>query len=210
MKNVPPILALVGVLVAACAPPERVLIYRDIRPPVTGKSAAGPTPPQAPPAPPAAAIERREAPPVEKVREAAERRRTAAKPERKGSPPQGETPPLARRAEAAARALAEGEERYRLGDWAEAGAYFGRALELLPAEEGPFGDAGRTRSDVQGRIRDCSERLMEAGLLRYRSGNLAEAIATWRRIEDFDPSFEDARRCIETATAQQRNLEKLN
>ncbi|MEW6490530.1 MAG: hypothetical protein AB1578_21785 [Thermodesulfobacteriota bacterium] len=209
-------LALAAVLLAACAPLERIPTHRDIRPPDDVQPAAAPAPPPPPLAPPAAAAERGEALPVPPAA-AAERKgaptdhrpRAAPEPERPGELLQQEASSAARQAKAAAQSLGEGEERYRIGDWAEAGTHFGRALELLPAGEGSFGDAGWTRSRVEGRIRDCSQRLMEAGLLRYRTGDLPGAIDTWRKIAAFDPSFEDARRSIETATAQQRNLEKI-
>jgi len=213
MRAVLPTLVLAGILLGACAPMERTRTYQGIRPPAAGKKAVAepvaeaasreePTLPQASPAP-AEAAGRREAPPDR-------RSRSLTKPDPQAALPQRETHSLARRTEAAERLLAEGEERYRVGDWAAAGAGFGLALELLAAGEDSFGDIGWTRNRVEGRIRDCSERLMEVGFTLYRGGDLAGAIATWRKVEAFDPSFEDARRCIETATAQQRNLEKIN
>lgn len=192
MRTLPPTLALIALLLAACAPLERILTYRDVLPPVGAKAATAPADPS----------ESREEP-------TAPAPRAAPEPEQRGDLLQGEASSAAQQAKAAAQSLGEGEERYRVGDWAEAGTHFGRALELLPAGEDSFGDPGWTRDRVEGRIRDCSERLMEVGLLRYRSGDLAGAIDTWRKIPAFDPSFEDARRGIETATAQQRNLEKI-
>ena len=60
------------------------------------------------------------------------------------------------------------------------------------------------------RIGACSKMLMELGIMKYRAGDLEQAIAIWKKILVFNPSDGEAKTAIDRATAQLQNLKKMN
>jgi tetratricopeptide (TPR) repeat protein len=56
----------------------------------------------------------------------------------------------------------------------------------------------------------CTEKLMEAGLIAYRSGELARAIKFWEQILEYNPQHQDARNSIQTTQLQLAKLRTLN
>lgn len=104
---------------------------------------------------------------------------------------------------------------------AEIGAIAGRALENKD-----YGPAGRicglllkhietfqdvdaaavekvpTRTELAEAVKACASGLTTSGLIEYRKGNLAIAIAIWDEILAFDPGNVEIRKAAETARAQ--------
>jgi len=58
-------------------------------------------------------------------------------------------------------------------------------------------------------IETCRKILFEDGLEQYRSGNLSQAISTWRNILTFDPENPEVKKAKDKAILQAENLEKI-
>jgi len=55
----------------------------------------------------------------------------------------------------------------------------------------------------------CSVKLTEQGLVRYRAGELKDAVDLWKTVLVFDPENGEIKKAIETTTMQMKNLEKI-
>ena len=55
----------------------------------------------------------------------------------------------------------------------------------------------------------CASKLLESGLVAYRSGQLQEALDVWTQIRIFHPSYAPSHLAIETTRIQLKNLENL-
>jgi len=64
------------------------------------------------------------------------------------------------------------------------------------------------RSDINKKLNDCKSILSKKGFQEYREGNLNEAIALWQGYLTIDPNNADIRKAVNTATLQQKNLQK--
>jgi len=60
------------------------------------------------------------------------------------------------------------------------------------------------------RIGACSKMLMELGIMKYRAGDLEQAIEVWKKILIFNPSDREAKTAIDRATVQLQNLKQMN
>jgi tetratricopeptide (TPR) repeat protein len=58
-------------------------------------------------------------------------------------------------------------------------------------------------------IKKCQRKLFENGLEEYRSGNLGLAISIWKSILTFDPENPEAKKAVDTAILQLRNLQRI-
>lgn len=95
--------------------------------------------------------------------------------------------------------------------------HFSRAALLLKTvqESSPLYPALQQRvatSPVQlaDKIQLCTEKLMEEGLIAYRSGGFASAIDSWQQILKFNPQHQAARDSIQTTQLQMAKLKTLN
>ena len=61
---------------------------------------------------------------------------------------------------------------------------------------------------LKDRIRYCSNMLTETGLASYRKGDLKGAITAWDSVLKFDPDNLDAKKALDTAKKQLKNLSK--
>jgi tetratricopeptide (TPR) repeat protein len=59
------------------------------------------------------------------------------------------------------------------------------------------------------RIEACSKMLIELGIMKYREGDLQQAIAIWKNVLVFKPSEQEAKTAIDRATAQLQNLKQI-
>jgi len=105
--------------------------------------------------------------------------------------------------------VATGEESLSRGECGAAGLSFRWALDAYPAEPSLREKVVRDPKQVRGMMDGCSNSLMEQGLLEYRRGNLESAIRKWKEIVAFDPGNKEAKKSIETATAQLRTLQNM-
>lgn len=63
---------------------------------------------------------------------------------------------------------------------------------------------------IAERIDACTEKLMEAGLVAYRSGEFAAAIDIWQQVIEFNPQHQAAKDSIQTTERQLTNLKALD
>lgn len=104
----------------------------------------------------------------------------------------------------------QGIQYYSNEDYANAGITLRRALNNYPGGSGKTSGLRHSAKEIRSLVKICAEKLREKGLREYRSGNLDNAIAYWRKILLF--SKEDTptiKKMIETAALQLQNLEKL-
>ncbi len=67
-----------------------------------------------------------------------------------------------------------------------------------------------TPGQLADKIELCTEKIMEAGLRAYRSGELAKAIQYWEQILEYNPQYKAARNSIQTTQLQLAKLKILN
>jgi len=64
------------------------------------------------------------------------------------------------------------------------------------------------KAKLTKKLTDCKTVLSKKGFQEYREGNLNEAIALWQGYLAVDPHNADIRKAVNTATLQQKNLQK--
>jgi tetratricopeptide (TPR) repeat protein len=92
----------------------------------------------------------------------------------------------------------------------KAGELFRTAHDGFPETEEVAEKVSVTPSAISARIEECAEKLMERGLVAYRSGDLDEAIRIWKMIHTFNPRHQASLKALETAEIQLSNLEKVS
>jgi hypothetical protein len=105
--------------------------------------------------------------------------------------------------------IARGEESTEKENYEEAGVTFRKVLENYPAKESLQVRIARSRKWVETWIGIFSEKLMIRGLSAYRDGKLSAAVETWKKILRFNPSFQPAKKAIETTGVQMKNLKSI-
>jgi len=103
-----------------------------------------------------------------------------------------------------------GDSWMKQKEYEKAGLSYRKALDYYPSEAPIVRKVKLSRQEVLKKMGDCSNSLMEAGLLKYRSGRIEEAISIWEKITRFDPVNAEALKALDTATIQLENLRKLN
>jgi tetratricopeptide (TPR) repeat protein len=88
----------------------------------------------------------------------------------------------------------------------------GRTYDLLFKHYAQFKDFAHlltfNRTYLDQKLSLCKKSLSVLGFKEYRKGNLGEAIVMWRGLLAIDPNNEDIRKAMNTATEQQKNLQK--
>jgi len=67
-------------------------------------------------------------------------------------------------------------------------------------------DLSFDRKYLKDRLKECSDRLSERALTKYRQGNLTAAITLWKNILEFEPGNAGVKKAIDTASTQLKNL----
>jgi tetratricopeptide (TPR) repeat protein len=101
-------------------------------------------------------------------------------------------------------ARAEGE-----GHFDTAGRFYRMALGLYPKSSQLRTALVMTEEAIKLKIDECADELMKSGLVAYREGDLAEAVAVWEKITPFYPDYSPSKIAINTAKKQIENLERL-
>lgn len=101
------------------------------------------------------------------------------------------------------------DSQRKLEAYDKAGEAYRKALDYYPENISVVRKIRLTKQNLLHNIGRCSNALMEAGLLKYRAGQIEEAIAIWKSITLFDPGNAEARKALGTATIQLENLRKL-
>jgi tetratricopeptide (TPR) repeat protein len=104
----------------------------------------------------------------------------------------------------------KGDSRMKLKDYDKAGIAYRKARDYYPSDISVAGKIKLSERELTEKIGTCSNALMEAGLLKYRAGQIEGAIGIWNSIILFDPQNAEAIKALDTATIQLRNLRKLN
>jgi tetratricopeptide (TPR) repeat protein len=101
-------------------------------------------------------------------------------------------------------ARVEGEGRFD-----EAGRVYRMALDLYPKSSQLQSALVMRKEAIRSKIDGCANELMKSGLVAYREGELAEAVAVWEKIAPFYPDYSPSEVAIKTAKQQIENLERL-
>ena len=87
-----------------------------------------------------------------------------------------------------------------------AGRTFMLAKQIYPLDNASI---DLTLEEIDNNIQDCADKLMNDGLIAYRTGDLADAISIWAKIDRFMPEHPPSHIAMNTARRQLRNLKKL-
>ncbi len=101
-------------------------------------------------------------------------------------------------------ARAEGE-----GHFDTAGRFYRMTLGLYPQSLQLRTALVMTEEAIKLKIDACADELMKSGLVAYREGDLAEAVAVWEKISPFYPEYSPSNVAIKTAKQQIESLERL-
>ena len=101
-------------------------------------------------------------------------------------------------------ARAEGENHFDT-----AGRFYRMALGIYPKSSQLRAALVMTEEAIKLKIDECADELMKSGLVAYREGDLAEAVAVWEKIAPFYPDYSPSKVAIKTAKQQIENLERL-
>lgn len=99
---------------------------------------------------------------------------------------------------------AEGEGRFDT-----AGRFYRMALGLYPKSSQLTKALIMTEEAIKLKIDECADELMIRGLVAYREGDLAKALAVWEKIAPFYPEYPPSEVAIKTTRQQIENLERL-
>ncbi len=105
--------------------------------------------------------------------------------------------------------IENGMEYYAVGDYGRAGIAFTKAVDNFPSNRGLMSRIKSSPREINTYLKTLTDKLMEEGLKEYRSGNLGNAISTWRKIIDYNPGNSEANKMIDTTTIQMKNLKKI-
>jgi DNA-binding SARP family transcriptional activator len=88
----------------------------------------------------------------------------------------------------------------------------GRTYDLLLKRYPQFKDFTHlltfNRAYLNQKLSLCKKSLSVKGFQEYRKGNLSDATVMWRGLLAIDPDNEDIKKAMNTATEQQKNLQK--
>lgn len=102
------------------------------------------------------------------------------------------------------------DKAYEAQDYAKAGELYHTLLKSGFGKQ-PLQRALSFDADYLAmRIGACSKMLMELGIMKYRAGDLEQAIEVWKKILIFNPSDREAKTAIDRATVQLQNLKQMN
>lgn len=93
--------------------------------------------------------------------------------------------------------------------YAQAGLLFKKLQDNLPASKGLQKKIAGLPAQLTEKVEICTEKLMEEGLLAYRSGEFTTAISIWEKVLEFNPQHQPARDSIQTTKRQLFNLESI-
>lgn len=97
------------------------------------------------------------------------------------------------------------------------GGAYDKAAEILvlvqqnyPSEPDLQQNITESPGQVQEKINGCADKLMEKGLVAYRSGELATAIDIWEQVLAINPGHPAAQNSIQTTQLQISKLKSMN
>lgn len=105
--------------------------------------------------------------------------------------------------------IESGMEYYAEGDYERAGITFTKAIDNFPSSRSLTARIKSSPKKINSYIKTLTDKLMEEGLKEYRSGNLWNAISTWRKIIEYHPDHSEANKMIDITTIQVKNLKTI-
>ena len=105
--------------------------------------------------------------------------------------------------------IESGMEYYAERDYGRAGIAFTKVIDNFPSSRSLTTSIKSSPRQIKSYIKKLTDKLMGEGLKEYRSGNLGNAISTWRKIIDYNPGNSEANKMIDTTTIQMKNLKKI-
>ncbi len=105
--------------------------------------------------------------------------------------------------------IKSGMEYYADGDYGRAGIAFTKAIDNYPSSRSLTASIKPSSRQIKSYIKKLTDKLMGEGLKEYRSGNLGNAISTWREIIEYHPDHSEANKMIDITTIQMKNLKKI-
>jgi tetratricopeptide (TPR) repeat protein len=101
------------------------------------------------------------------------------------------------------------DKAYEAQDYARAGELYHMLLRSGFGDRPLQGRISFDADDCAMRVGACSKMLIEQGIMKYRAGDLHEAVAIWKSILVFNPTDREARMAIDRANAQLQNLKHI-
>jgi tetratricopeptide (TPR) repeat protein len=92
------------------------------------------------------------------------------------------------------------------GEYAAAGKKYALLRDAPTGLKGMMPPAGLDDEGLERALKSCSAGLTNLGLVEYRKGNLAGAVAIWESLLSFEPDNAEVKKAVQTARAQ---LEKI-
>jgi len=103
----------------------------------------------------------------------------------------------------------EADKAYQAQDYAKAGELYHALLKSGFRKRPLRGELSFDADYLTMKIGACSKMLIELGIMKYRTGDLQQAIAMWKKVLVFNPSDREARTAIDRATVQLQNLKQM-
>jgi tetratricopeptide (TPR) repeat protein len=103
----------------------------------------------------------------------------------------------------------DADKAYENQDYAKAGEIYRTLLKCGFGKRPQLGELTFDDDYLTMRIGACSKMLIEHGIMKYRTGDLEQAIAIWKKILVFNPSDREAKTAIDRATVQLQNLKQM-
>ena len=112
--------------------------------------------------------------------------------------------------QAANSSLGQADTFMKQGHYPKAAMIFKTVQESYPQSLGLQKQVTASPMQLANKINLCTEKLMEEGLLAYRSGEFAIAINVWEQVLEFNPQHQAAQNSIQTTQLQISNLKTLD
>ena len=90
-----------------------------------------------------------------------------------------------------------------------AGRLFRMTVDIYPEDTQLKATIRLSRGELNAKIEQCADDLMQKGLIAYRSGELDQAVLVWEEIGQFHPNHAPSLIAISTTKRQLKNLEIL-
>jgi tetratricopeptide (TPR) repeat protein len=112
--------------------------------------------------------------------------------------------------QAANSSLGQADTFLKQGRYPKAALIFKTVQESYPQSLGLQKQVTASPMQLANKLNLCTEKLMEEGLVAYRSGEFAIAIVVWEQVLEFNPQHQAAQNSIQTTQLQISNLKSLD
>jgi len=102
-----------------------------------------------------------------------------------------------------------GMDYYKAGDYTRAGHAFEYVIGHMPHGGRADDNLRYSPEQIRSLAAACEDKMMQEGLMKYREGNLGEAITIWKELLKINPGHSEAKKALKTATVQLKNLNRI-